>query len=167
MKLFKKCVFFLSILIYLGLCALIIYLSFANGETSSAQSNIVAQIISESLSYLNIRIDPNSDAVKHLVRKIVGHFGLFLITGAFAISSVALYKKNRRQKLFLLVSFYIFGAFIAIITEVIQMSSVGRGPSANDTLINLSGYSIPFILYLIYFIYVYFKGKKEGNYIEL
>ena len=167
MKLFRECAFFLSILIYLGLCALIIYLSFANGETSSAQSNIVTEIISESLAYINIKVDPNSDIVKHLVRKLIGHFGLFLVTGVFSISSVALYKKNWRQKLFLLGSFYIFGAFIAIITEVIQMSSVGRGPSANDTLINLSGYSIPFILYLIYFIYVYFKGKKEGNYIEL
>ena len=167
MKLFRECVFFLSILIYLGLCALIIYLSFANGETSSAQSNIVTEIISESLGYINIKVDPNSDIVKHLVRKLIGHFGLFLVTGVFAISSVALYKKNWRQKLFLLGSFYIFVAFIAIITEVIQMSSIGRGPSANDTLINLSGYSIPFILYLIYFIYVYFKGKKEGNYIEL
>lgn len=167
MKVFRKVGLFCSFVIYLGLCALIVYLSCANGATSTAQSNVITEIIAESLTYVNVIIDPNSSEVKHLVRKLIGHFGLFFITGVFGIISIIFLRRNRRLKIRSFIILYCFGAFVAIITEVIQMISEGRGPSANDSLINLSGYSIPFVLYLIYIIYIHYKEKNEGYLLEL
>ncbi len=167
MKIFRRIGLAITLIIYFGLCALIVYLSCANGVTSTAQSNVITEIIAESLTYINVTIDPTSSEVKHLVRKLIGHFGLFLVTGVFGIFSIILLRRNRRIKTFSFIALYIFGAFIAIITEVIQMVSEGRGPSANDSMINLSGYSIPFVIYLIYMIYIHYKEKKEGYLLEL
>lgn len=167
MKIFRRIGLPITLIIYFGLCALIVYLSCANEVTSTAQSNIITEIIAESLTYINVTIDPTSSEVKHLVRKLIGHFGLFLVTGVFGIFSIILLRRNRMIKTFSFIALYIFGAFIAIITEVIQMVSEGRGPSANDSMINLSGYSIPFVIYLIYMIYIHYKEKKEGYLLEL
>lgn len=167
MKIFRRIGLAITLIFYFGLCALIVYLSCANEVTSTAQSNVITEIIAESLTYINVTIDPTSSEVKHLVRKLIGHFGLFLVTGVFGIFSIILLRRNRRIKTFSFIALYIFGAFIAIITEVIQMVSEGRGPSANDSMINLSGYSIPFVIYLIYMIYIHYKEKKEGYLLEL
>lgn len=167
MNIFRRIGLAITLIIYFGLCALIVYLSCANEVTSTAQSNVITEIIAESLTYINVTIDPTSSEVKHLVRKLIGHFGLFLVTGVFGIFSIILLRRNRRIKTFSFIALYIFGAFIAIITEVIQMVSEGRGPSANDSMINLSGYSIPFVIYLIYMIYIHYKEKKEGYLLEL
>lgn len=102
-----------------------------------------------------------------MVRKLVGHFGLFLITSLNSILMIVTYKKDYKGKYFLLISSSVIGILVAFLSEYVQSFADNRGPSLNDALIDMGGYFIPVLVYLSINIYVYFKDKKRGRVIEL
>lgn len=84
----------------------------------------------------------NHESFATFIRKAFGHFGLFMVSGL--LSSLALYLslspfswcKHYMNAIFSLV----FGLFMGIITEMIQLTVPGRSGEALDVLIDFSGY---------------------------
>ena len=114
-----------------------------SGSLSGAQSGGITNAFIEFVR----RIDPNSpivtdpDSTHYLVRKLVGHFGLFGISGIFTTLSFMLYKNLLREHrwLLLIISAFI-GLLIAFTSELLQLLHKDRFFSPIDTLIDFAGY---------------------------
>ncbi len=153
--------------LYFFLIGTIFYLSAQNGTNSSASSGIVGEIIANFLNIFGANIDSSDPTFKKMIRKLVGHFGLFLITSLNSILMIVTYKKDYKGKYFLLISSSVIGILVAFLSEYVQSFADNRGPSLNDALIDMGGYFIPVLVYLSINIFVYFKDKKRGRVIEL
>ena len=99
----------------------------------------------------------NHESFATFIRKAFGHFGLFMVSGL--LSSLALYLflspyswcKHYMNVMFSLV----FGLFMGILTEMIQLTVPGRSGEAIDVLIDFSGYILgTFIIGLIIFLVI-------------
>ena len=99
----------------------------------------------------------NHESFATFVRKAFGHFGLFAASGL--LSSLALYLslspyswcKHYMNVMFSLV----FGLFMGILTEMIQLTVPGRSGEAIDVLIDFSGYFLgSLIIGLILFLVI-------------
>lgn len=104
----------------------------------------------------------------YVVRKMVGHFGAFLVLGIFgSLSYYILFKKNLKDKLGAFVVSLIAGFAVAGITEILQLPyfTEGRYCSFNDVLLDFEGYcvsTIPIfaIIIILHFIIPLIKKKK-------
>lgn len=99
----------------------------------------------------------NHESFATFIRKAFGHFGLFMVSGL--LSSLALYLslspfgwcKHYMNAMFSLV----FGLFMGIITEMIQLTVPGRSGEVLDVLIDFSGYLLgSLIIGLILFLVI-------------
>ena len=99
--------------------------------------------------------DGNIDTFSGFIRKAVGHFGLFMVSGLLTSLAVYLsFKPMKWYKHYLLVIIGLsFGLLMGIITEVIQLNIEGRSGEFTDVLIDFSGYLVgTFIVGLILFL---------------
>ena len=108
--------------------------------------------------------DGNIDTFSGFIRKAVGHFGLFMISGL--LSSLAIYliiNPMKWSKHYLTAIIGIsFGVLIAVITETIQLNVPGRSGEFTDVLIDTSGYLLGlFVIALIVFLIVRSQRKKS------
>ena len=111
----------------------------------------------------------NFDIVKfrYFVRKLVGHFGAFVILGVFA--SLTYYCFINRSKLLALSITIAAGLVVACGSELLQFIPNGRCPAFKDVLIDMAGYMcstiiLGLILYLPDFIKRIINNKKvESN----
>ena len=108
--------------------------------------------------------DSNYGTFSTFVRKAFGHFGLFAVSGL--LSSLAFYLSFSPYswcKHFMNVMFsLVFGLFMGILTEMIQLSVPGRSGEAVDVLIDFSGYIIGvLIIGLILFLVIKKIRKSE------
>ena len=106
----------------------------------------------------------NHDSFALFIRKAFGHFGLFSISGL--LSSLAIYLSIKPMKwsknyLMIIISL-VFGLFMGILTEVIQLNVPGRSGQFTDVLIDFSGYILGFlIILLIVFLIIKHEIKKQ------
>ncbi len=85
----------------------------------------------------------NIDSFTHIVRKIIGHFFLFVISGLLTTVSIKFIDYDYEQKFFKFVIISsISGLFLAILTEFTQKFVPGRSGEAVDVLIDFSGYML-------------------------
>ena len=98
----------------------------------------------------------NHDSFATFIRKSIGHFGLFVVSGL--LSSVAFYfnlKTFKWAKYYVMIIITLaFGLLMGMTTEIIQLNVPGRSGEFRDVLIDFSGYLlgtgiITFILFLI------------------
>lgn len=164
---FNIVLFVFFLLLYIFLVGAIFYLSAENGSSSSASSGRVGESIANFLNIFGANIDSCDPTFKKLVRKLVGHFGLFLVTSLSSILMIASYKKDDKGKYLILLSSALIGIFIAFLSEYVQSFADNRGPSVNDAFIDMGGYFVPITFYLIIKFFVYFKDKKRGRVVEL
>ena len=106
----------------------------------------------------------NYDSFTTIVRKVFGHFGLFVISGL--LSSLAFYlslSPLKWSKHFINVIIGLsFGLIIGITTELIQLTVPGRSGEITDVLIDFSGYLLgSLIIALILFLILRKTKKKE------
>ena len=106
----------------------------------------------------------NHDEFATLIRKVFGHFGLFMISGL--LSSLAFYlclnKCNWAKHYLVAIIGLSFGLIMGILTEVIQLNAPGRSGEFKDVLIDFSGYLLgALIVALILFIIIRKKLKKS------
>ena len=107
------------------------------------------------------------DQINHLVRKIIGHFSLFLVTGLFGALSLFffLFKGRERKALYTSLSFtllLVYGFLLAVLSEIAQIFAGNRGPSWNDVGIDFSGYASAVVIFLIIYLAITFsKAKKK------
>ena len=140
--------------------AFIIINSYMNGNQSSAESGRVTNIIKNIINFFihNAINDTNYETFHGVIRKLVGHFGLFLLDGVIVSWDIHfLIQKKWWIKLIITLS---FGLLIAILTEVIQLAVPGRAGSALDILIDYSGYAIGVGIILLIFLGIN-RHKKE------
>lgn len=168
MKLSKKYWFFtiLSIILAIAINGYIIMHSCLDAIESTKASQGVVEVAEEVVNTIRPEtITPeNHDSFATFIRKAFGHFGLFAVSGV--LSSLAFYLslspyswcKHYMNVMFSLV----FGLFIGILTEIIQLSVPGRSGEAVDVLIDFSGYILgTLIIGLIIFLVIRKMRKNK------
>lgn len=106
--------------------------------------------------------------INAFVRKFVGHFSLFLLTGlSGALVLCSFFLKTHGDSLFKTFLGFsvllIYGLVLASVSEGFQIFAGGRGPSWNDVGIDFSGYALSVLVFLaIYALFVFYRKKKTG-----
>lgn len=82
-----------------------------------------------------------SDDTIYFIRKLVGHFGLFMALGFFGMLMLSVFKYfNFKYKIILIIALILHGILVAYSTEFIQGLDPTRTNAIKDVLINCSGY---------------------------
>lgn len=170
MNKFKKTFLILSIVficLSLFVNAFIIYQSCLPGAESSGWSDPVTKFCADVINGIKPETinDTNIGNFSFVIRKLIGHFGLFGFDGV--ITSLALFFSLRyfhkfKFLLFTLISGGI-GLLVAFLTELIQHFVPGRSGEVLDSLIDFSGYVIALAIILLIIYLVVFKRKKKAS----
>ncbi len=129
----------LSGLVYFALIVFFSCLCLQSGEASAESSKTVGNLIADTGEKIfHVSIERTPDFFR-LTRKVVGHFGYFLVLG---VSSWLFYRALWRKRFLLGVGVhYGTGFFFAFVSEfVFQRISSGRFPSFVDVLIDFAGF---------------------------
>ena len=105
----------------------------------------------------------NYDSFSSFIRKFVGHFSLFGLSGVFTTLSFKFFYYDKKQKFsFFIIFSGISGIFLAILSELIQKFVPGRSGEVLDVLIDLAGYFIG-LLVIVLIVYLLKRNttKKE------
>lgn len=99
------------------------------------------------------------DTFSYYIRKLVGHFGLFLAMSLFGTLTYLMFikKKYIAYPISLGVSF-----LLASLSEFIQIFAGSRGPSFKDVGIDMLGASIPFLIILVIDMIIYLHKTKKS-----
>lgn len=118
--------------------------AFMDGETSAKESGTIAHQIADVINDIKPEtITPqNFDQFHFDIRKAIGHFGLFGVSGVFSTWSLYLFLKDTKLKFVVWFSLISLGAGVALagVSELAQMATVGRGPAMLDVGIDSLGY---------------------------
>lgn len=108
-----------------------------------------------------------SSSFVYFIRKLVGHFGVFMFTAIFGLISMFLMlssNKNIKEKLIILICVFIYGILTAFTTELIQYVTPGRTFYLGDVWLDLFGYFVGLILVVIvYYIILGIRKIKNRN----
>ena len=155
------------IVLALAINAYIIYHSCLNGAQSSQASQGVVEVSEEVVNTVRPgTVTPENYNAFAIIRKSLGHFGLFVVSGIF--SSLAIYyifKDFKWIKHFLNTIFALsFGLIIAMTTEIIQLNVPERSGEFTDVLIDYGGYLLgAFLVGLVLFLVIRHQRKKQDN----
>lgn len=135
-----------------------------NGDKSTASSGLVVGLLKSIINAFspNAINESNIDNFTHIVRKLVGHFGLFLVSGLLTTPSIYLWTrpqgwyKNYR----LMYMSLSFGLLLAALTEIIQLFVPHRSGQFSDVLIDFGGYLLGFSL-MILILFLAFKHNEK------
>ena len=125
---------------------------------STQESNWIVEPAKTVINTIN---ESNIDQFSSFIRKFVGHFSLFLVSGVLTTLSIKFiyYDLSKNFVKFAIIS-CISGLFLAVLTEFIQLFVPGRSGELLDVLIDFSGY---FLATLIIGLIVYIRGKKSST----
>lgn len=99
------------------------------------------------------------DTFLFFIRKAVGHFGLFMVTGIMAFVVLMLFNVYKiKNKWLRLLPLVVFGPLFAYATELIQKLTPTRHYSIDDVKIDTYGYLTGVVLLLVF--YLLFIGIK-------
>ena len=101
------------------------------------------------------------DRINYLIRKLIGHFGSFLVTAVFGILTVFLFSKETKRRSLLSLAVLIYGLVLAMLSEFLQIFAGNRGPSFTDVGIDFSGYFIGALLTFFLCLFLFRKKDKE------
>ena len=167
MKVSKKYLIWTIIICVLAIAinAYIIMHSCLDAVKSTEASNGVVEVSEEVVNTVSPgTITPeNHDSFATFIRKLFGHFGLFVVSGL--LSSLAIYFAFNPQKWskywLLIVISLVFGLSMGITTELIQLNVPGRSGEFRDVLIDFSGYLLGFLIILLILFLIIRKQKKH------
>lgn len=171
MKVSKKYRFWTLVLILLAVSinAYIIVHSCLDAAQSTEASNTIVNVSEDVVNTIAPgTITPeNHDSFGLFIRKLFGHFGLFVISGL--LSSLAIYFSfnpliNKKYYQIMIISLC-FGLLMGLITEMIQLFIPGRSGELLDVLIDFAGYLLGFLIILLILLIVlkhqYKKSQEE------
>lgn len=131
-----------------------------SGNVSTLIANIINAFVKDTINESNFEIFAFN------VRKLVGHFAVFVFDGFF--SSLAFYlflKDNKFGRWYWLTSFSLgFGLIVAMVSELIQIFTPERYGTWGDIAIDFSGYILGFVIIfscLLFFDFI--DIRKETN----
>ena len=146
--------------------SVIIYQSYLNGEASSEVSGGVTKVLMEIINFFRPETinEANLESFVIFIRKGLGHFGAFMLSGIF--TSLALYYSLKNLFWYqhyrgILMSLLI-GLCLASLTEIIQLSVDNRSGQYSDVLLDSGGYVIGLML-SITIIYLVNKQSSAMN----
>ncbi|MFA6830283.1 MAG: VanZ family protein [Bacilli bacterium] len=155
----KKTVYqIILIILYLFLIGFFCYSCLQDGNESGEESQLVAQIILRPIELITGSKIEITDEINHLIRKLVGHYGYFVVLGT--VSSLLYYSFDRpRLSIRILINF-VSGLLFALFSEfVLQSLTPGRGPSIQDAGIDYAGFvTLSLVITIIYLV----KQKKKS-----
>lgn len=111
--------------------------------------------------------ETNISSFSSFIRKFVGHFSLFLVSGILTTLSIKFIYFDKELKFygFMIIS-CISGLFLAILTEFIQIFVPGRSGQISDVAIDFLGYIIATLVICIIVYIRRIKRLKEENVVE-
>ena len=137
-----------------------------NGTMSSESSGFLVNLLKAFISVFdkNAINEENIGAFTSVVRKLIGHFGFFAISGSltsWSIYLVSYYLKKYKPYMGIIFSLC-FGLFLAGLTELIQAFVPDRSPQVTDVLIDFGGYILGAgLIILIIFLVVRRQENEE------
>lgn len=158
--------FYLFLIISILINVFIVVEGFIGGSDSASQSFSLTNLFIEFVKL----IDPNSPLVTNpeithsIIRKLVGHFLLFGLSGLFTTLTMIFINDSMtiHKKEIIIVSSFC-GLSLAFISELAQLFTPGRYMSIIDMLIDLSGYiSFGGITFLIAYLSYRKKHQKKA-----
>ena len=135
------------------------------GAQSSKESSWIVEPAANVINTIKPdTINPsNYDSFSSFIRKFVGHFSLFGLSGVLTTLSFKFFVYDKSEKLAYFIIFSgISGLFLAILSETIQLVVPGRSGEVLDVLIDLAGYFIG-LLVIVLIVYLLKRNtiKKE------
>lgn len=157
--------FRIFLLLSIILNAFILINAFIPGDDSAVASFWVADIFAKIINFLKADTinSGNIESFTYVIRKLIGHLGLFLIDGSFVGLTFYIYSLRHKNPNFWFSTLYIFltGVFVASFSEMIQIFIPGRVGSINDFLIDLGGYLLALIV--LFLIFLLKQSKKKSS----
>ncbi len=128
----------------LAMNAFIIVQACLNGDASTSSSGFLVNILKSFINFFNKETinEENIGAFTTVVRKLIGHFGFFALSGlltSWSIYLISYYLKKYKPYMGIIFSLS-FGLFLAGLTELIQAFVPDRSPQVTDVLIDFGGY---------------------------
>ena len=168
MKVSKKYLIFTIIVCVLAVAinAYIIMHSCLNASQSTEASSGVVDFIENVVNTIapGTVTTENHGTFTNLIRKLFGHFGLFVISGL--LSSLAIYLSLNPWKWskywMLIASSLVFGLLMGALTEIIQLNVPGRSGQVTDVLIDFGGYLLGFLIILLILLLIIRKQNKKA-----
>ena len=157
---------YIYLVCYIFITIIIFAKAVEDGESSSASSNQVTDIVVDTIDTVTPGEESITDKydiedIRYFIRKVIGHFGIFLVLGVFSCLTYYLFLK---RKLLSFIIIILAGFLTAGVSEILQAIPEGRGPSFNDVLIDYVGYLIAVVVFsLIFYLPYYIKRKKVGS----
>ena len=135
------------------------------GAQSSQESNWIVEPVANAINAIKEDTinSTNYDSFASFIRKFVGHFSLFGLSGVLTTLSFKFFYYDKKQKFsFFIIFSGISGIFLAILSELIQKFVPGRSGEVLDVLIDLAGYFIG-LLVIVLIVYLLKRNttKKE------
>lgn len=127
---------------------LIIVESCIGGTGSAEQSQGLTEMIVDFV----ILIDPGSTIINNIdiahsvIRKLIGHFLLFGLSGLFTSLTMIYSPLDKIKKIHKFIFGLVFGFIIAAISELIQYFVPGRAGMITDILIDFSGFLLFYLI---------------------
>ena len=144
--------------------------AFINGEVSAKESNTIAHTTADVINTVKPEtITPqNFDRFAFDLRKIVGHFLLFALSGAFSTWATYLFSKDSKAGYFLsqIMMDLSFGFVMALLSEFVQIFIDGRTGAFADVGIDFTGFFLGFLVLFLIFLLIKSKIFKKENYIK-
>lgn len=104
------------------------------------------------------------DHINYIVRKLIGHFGVFLVAAVFGILTVYFFVGKDKLRYFFSFVTLVIGLVVAMLSEYLQINAGDRGPSWNDVGIDFSGYALGAIItFLICFFVILHQKRKKPS----
>ena len=160
--------FIVSIAIAINL--FIIINAFINGEVSAKESNTIAHTTADVINTVKPEtITPqNFDRFAFDLRKVVGHFLLFVFSGGFSSWATYLLSKDTKVGYFLseIVMDLSFGLVMALVSEFVQIFIDGRTGAWADVGIDFAGFFLGFLIVFVILLILKSKIFKKENYVK-
>lgn len=122
-------------IVALGLSILVVYTSLNSGATYANAAGVIGPWINDHFFFGRL----SHDEVRALMgfgSKFIGHFCLFVLTGLFSYLFFVASLKRRTAWIL----FFVYGAFLSSLGEIIQLFIAGRSPTVVDVFVNYGGY---------------------------
>ena len=147
--------------------AVLIYEAANPGEMSSGKSTAIGTAVAEAINNIAISFGeehpPITDMNSFLAffRKLVGHYGAFLLLGIPSSFFFLVGFNNKSLKWSIPLNF-VHGLFMAALTEFIQLFTPGRFGAWSDIGIDFAGYCTSSIIISIVFVIIYLtRGRQK------
>ena len=168
-----KIIRLIFLILFIICCIILIVEAATPGINSANKSNAISDTIAKVINDFSEAVSKkpkitNLNEFRLFIRKLIGHYGAFLIMGIFAALSFMMYFRYRTWKVFIIkvISLFSFGFIFAGITEIIQYFTPDRAGVISDVFIDFLGFITSVSIVVLIFFIIIFKTLKNKEKID-